>query len=404
MIRTMIIDPHRSVRNVLRERLEFEGYKADVASTLEEAYEKHKSAPCNIVICEQELASNASKTTMRLFNSAPSIILSGTPSIEAAVIAIKCGAIDFVPKPIDMNHLLASIRDISDNIAAPEGNTKSAVADTPEPEKTQQNAPAHDNCVADNSRIEEIIGKSAPISRIKSLIDKVAPSEARVLITGPSGTGKEQVACWLHEKSHRSAGPFIRVNCAAIPSELIESELFGHEKGAFTSAIKQRVGKFEQANGGTLFLDEIGDMSLSAQAKVLRVLQEKKICRVGGDKYIDINVRVLTATNKNLREEICRGNFREDLYHRLSVIMIDMPPLSERRDDIPLLADYFVGKICTDYGIAPKHIDGEALTELMERKWPGNIRELRNVIERLIVLSEETITEEDVMAYALAAI
>jgi DNA-binding NtrC family response regulator len=307
----------------------------------------------------------------------PIIMISGHGTIETAVEAVKKGAYDYISKPPDLNRLLITIRNAMDKT--------SLVTET----KVLKRKVA---------RVQEMIGESAPIKKIKDTIEKVAPTEARVLITGENGVGKELVARWLHEKSSRAAGPLVEVNCAAIPSELIESELFGHEKGSFTSAIKQRIGKFEQASGGTLFLDEIGDMSLSAQAKVLRALQEAKITRVGADKDITVDVRVIAATNKDLLREVEERSFRLDLYHRLSVILIHVPSLNDRKDDIPLLADKFLEDICTEYGIAKKGIDAAALDELKEYNWSGNIRELRNVVERLVILSGKTITKEDIVS------
>ena len=317
----------------------------------------------------------------------PFIIISATSTLESAVMAMRRGAVDFLTKPIDMNRLLASIRssvgDGTDAECAPKPARKGSVRKKSAIEQT----------------IEPIIGESEEIVHVRRLIDKVAPSQARVLVTGENGTGKELVARWMHAKSSRAEAPFVEVNCAAIPSELIESELFGHEKGAFTSAVKQRKGKFEQADGGTLFMDEIGDMSLSAQAKVLRALQERKISRVGSDRDIDVDVRVIAATNKNLRDEIAKGNFREDLYHRLSVIVICVPPLRSRHGDIPMLVDYFIGNICEEYGLPKKSIEAQAVAILSKMRWSGNIRELRNVIERLIILSGDRITTDDIELY-----
>jgi DNA-binding NtrC family response regulator len=310
----------------------------------------------------------------------PVIMISGHGNIDTAVEAIKKGAYDFIEKPLDLNRLLVTIRNGLDK--------KDLVNETKVLRRKV-------------SKTYEMIGESEPMKRVKEMIDKVAPTDARVLITGQNGTGKELVARWLHEKSNRAGQPFIEVNCAAIPSELIESELFGHEKGAFTSAHKQRKGKFEQANGGTIFLDEIGDMSLAAQAKVLRALQENVISRVGSDKDIKIDVRVLAATNKNLQDEIREGRFRKDLYHRLSVILIHVPSLNERKDDIPLLTDYFNNLICKELGVPPKTFDESAVEALKNINWTGNIREFRNVIERLIILGSDTITREDVKTYAM---
>jgi DNA-binding NtrC family response regulator len=316
---------------------------------------------------------------IEISSDTPVVMISGHGNIDTAVEAIKKGAYDFLEKPLDLNRLLITIRNAMD---------KSTLITQTQVLKNKV------------SKMYEIVGESEAIEKVKSMIDKVAPTEARVLITGSNGTGKELVAHQIHEKSSRAKGPFIEVNCAAIPSELIESELFGHEKGSFTSAIKQRIGKFEQANGGTLFLDEIGDMSLSAQAKVLRALQENKISRVGSDKDIHVNVRVITATNKNIRKEIENNNFREDLYHRLSVILINVPTLNEREADIPILAEYFNSLICSEYGMSKRIVKEDALNELQKIRWTGNIREFRNVIERLIILCPVEITGNDVLTYA----
>jgi DNA-binding NtrC family response regulator len=309
-------------------------------------------------------------------------MISGHANIDTAVDAVKKGAFDFISKPPDLNRLLITIRNAMDK--------SSLITETKVLKRK-----------VSKSKVQEIIGDSGPIQNIKETIERVAPTEARVLITGQNGTGKELVARWIHEKSPRNSGSIVEVNCAAIPSELIESELFGHEKGSFTSAHKQRIGKFEQANGGTLFLDEIGDMSLSAQAKVLRALQESYIVRVGGDKQIKVDVRVVAATNKDLRGMIAQGKFREDLYHRLAVIIIEVPPLNDRREDIPLLVEHFINNICSEYGISSKKITKEALVALQNVNWSGNIRELRNVVERLIILSGEQITDKDVLAYVV---
>ena len=382
----------------MRRRLEFEGYNAEVAETLDEAYEKHKADPYNIMICEGKLAGTPSSLTEKgLFGNLFPILLSDSPQTRT----VKEDHSHLIPKPIDMNYLLASVKNASKDI---ESLGKKGVPDASKPAtaggNTSSRAPQTRNCHSPGyKRPDDIIGHSGPINHVKALIEKVGPSDARVLITGASGTGKEQVAAWLHEKSNRREGPLVKVNCAAIPSELIESELFGHEKGAFTSAVKQRIGKFELADNGTLFLDEIGDMCASAQAKILRVLQEKKICRVGGNQHFDINVRVLAATNKNLRQEIALGNFREDLYHRLSVIVISMPPLAKRAEDIPLLVEHFIKNICREYGIPVKKMENKALENLTNMEWPGNIRELRNAIERLVILSGNLITANDVREY-----
>ena len=312
-------------------------------------------------------------------NITPVIMISGHGNIDTAVEAIKKGAYDFLEKPLDLNRLLITIRNAMD---------KSTLINQTQVLKNKV------------SKMYEIVGESESIKKVKEMIDRVAPTEARVLITGANGTGKELVAHQIHEKSGRAKGPFVEVNCAAIPSELIESELFGHEKGSFTSAIKQRIGKFEQANGGTLFLDEIGDMSLSAQAKVLRALQENRITRVGSDKDIKVDVRIVTATNKNIKHEIEKNGFREDLYHRLSVILIHVPTLNERTEDIPLLAEHFNSLICDEYGMSKKTIKPDAVKELQKIEWTGNIREFRNVLERLIILCKDEITGADVVAYA----
>ncbi len=377
MAKVLILDRSKSVRNVLRERLEYEGFSAEAAEDEVQASELCGRIPFDVII---------SDTACRVPDAGvPVIALSSDPSIDTAVAAVRSGARDFLPKPVDMNRLLQSLH---------------RTLDHPDPAPaTLSPTPARRSRRAHPARAEAIIGLSPEIEHVRQLIDKVAPCEARVLITGENGTGKELVARWLHAKSARAGAPFVEVNCAAIPSELIESELFGHERGAFTSAVKQRKGKFEQADGGTLFMDEIGDMSLAAQAKVLRALQESRISRVGGDKEIEVDVRVLAATNKDLREEIRKGNFREDLYHRLAVIVLRVPALREHPDDIPALVEHFIHTIAAEYGTPPKPIDAEALAALRQMPWTGNIRELRNVVERLIVLSAETITAEDVRLY-----
>ena len=376
MAKILILEQSKSVRNNLRERLEFEGFSTEGAETAERAGAMCEKIPFDVIITDD--VSGLAATDV------PVIVLSSDNSVESAVEAVRRGAVDFIPKPIDMNRLLGALRRV---VAAPE-----AVA----PPRAKVSRPRHKG---DCAMIEPIVGESEAIVRVRELIDKVAASEARVLVTGENGTGKELVARWLHCKSRRASAPFVEVNCAAIPSELIESELFGHERGAFTSAIKQRKGKFEQADGGTLFMDEIGDMSLSAQAKVLRALQERKISRVGSDRDIDVDVRVIAATNKNLREEIAAGNFREDLYHRIGVILIKVPPLRERRGDVPILIEHFIESICSEYGIPRKRVEPEAIELLAASRWSGNIRELRNVIERLIVLSGSSITRADVEQY-----
>ena len=382
MAKILIVDDEKSIRNTLREILEYEKYTVDEAEDGEKGLLLIQENDYDVVLCDIKMPKldgiEVLEKTYELGKDTQFIMISAHGSIETAVEATKKGAYDFIQKPPDLNRLLLTVRNALDK--------SSLVTET----KTLRKKV---------SKTFDIIGESEPISIVKETIDKVAPTEARVLITGPNGTGKELVAKWLHEKSQRDNGPLIEVNCAAIPSELIESELFGHEKGAFTSAIKQRTGKFEQANGGTLFLDEIGDMSLSAQAKVLRALQEHKIIRVGGDKEIKVNVRVIAATNKDLKKEIAEGNFREDLYHRLSVILIQVPPLKDRKEDIPLLVDKFLEDIAQEYGTAKKKITDEAIGTLQRSEWTGNIRELRNVVERLVIMCGESITAEDVIKY-----
>ncbi len=380
----LIIDDEKAIRKTLSEILSFEGYKIDEASDGEEGLKKFKDKNYDVVLCDIKMPKIDGIEFLQKAGEAnpdiPIIMISGHGNIETAVEAVKTGAYDYISKPPDLNRLLITIRNAMDrsNLVSEAKVLKKKV-----------------------NKVQEMIGHSAPIKKIKETIDKVAPTEARVMITGENGVGKELVARWIHEKSNRASGPLVEVNCAAIPSELIESELFGHEKGSFTSAIKQRIGKFEQANGGTLFLDEIGDMSLNAQAKVLRALQEGKIIRVGADKDINVDVRVIAATNKDLLKEVEAKTFRLDLYHRLSVIIIHVPSLNERRDDIPPLVDQFLTDICTDYGIAKKTIDDEALQLLQGYDWTGNIRELRNVVERLVILSGKTITAEDVKNYVV---
>ena len=378
MTKVLILDQSKSVRNILRERLEYEGFSAEAVENEAAASALCERIPFDVILSDTECKVPDA--------GIPFIALSADTSIDTAVKAVRNGAQDFLTKPIDMNRLLQSIhRTIANPATAPP-----AAAAAPVVRRSRRAHPA---------QAENIIGISPEIEHVRQLIDKVAPCEARVLITGENGTGKELVARWLHAKSVRAAAPFVEVNCAAIPSELIESELFGHERGAFTSAVKQRKGKFEQADGGTLFMDEIGDMSLAAQAKVLRALQESRISRVGSDRDIEVNVRVVAATNKNLREEIQKGNFREDLYHRLAVIVVRVPPLREHAGDIPALVEHFIRTIASEYGSAPKPIDADALAELQRMPWSGNIRELRNVIERLIILSGDRITARDVKEY-----
>ena len=374
MAKVLILDQSKSIRNTLRERLEFEGIAAESAENEAAASVLCERIPFDLIISDHE--------TRLPESDVPFIVLSSEATVDSAIKALRNGAQDYLTKPIDMNRLMQSIRQTLEQAAeAPRTAAKA---------KAKRSSAGH---------TEEIIGTSEQMQHVRRLIDKVAPCDARVLITGENGTGKELVARWLHAKSNRAGAPFVEVNCAAIPSELIESELFGHERGAFTSAVKQRKGKFEQADGGTLFMDEIGDMSLAAQAKVLRALQESRISRVGSDRDIEVNVRVVAATNKNLREEIQKGNFREDLYHRIGVIVVRVPALRDHAQDVPLLADHFIRTICAEYGIPPKRIESNALRELQAMRWSGNIRELRNVIERLIILSEERITLDDVKTY-----
>ncbi|MGI9544920.1 MAG: sigma-54-dependent transcriptional regulator [Cyclobacteriaceae bacterium] len=385
MPKILIIDDEKSIRGTLKEILEYEKYEIAEAQDGQEGVEMLRQNKYDVVLCDIKMPKMdgiqvLEKTASEGIDT-PFIMISAHGTIETAVDATKKGAYDFIQKPPDLNRLLVTVRNALDQ--------SSLVTETKVLRKKV-------------SKTYDIIGESAAIKNVKETIDKVAPTEARVLITGPNGTGKELVAKWLHEKSQRSQGPLIEVNCAAIPAELIESELFGHEKGAFTSAIKQRKGKFEQANGGTLFLDEIGDMSLSAQAKVLRALQENKITRVGGDKEIKVNVRVLAATNKDLKAEIEDKNFREDLYHRLSVILIQVPPLRDRKEDIPLLVNKFLNDIAKEYGNTVKVLNKKGLDELKKFEWRGNIRELRNVVERLVIMAGSEITEKDVAKYAEA--
>lgn len=383
MPKILIIDDERPIRSTLRDILEYEKFEVEEAVDGLEGLDKVKKGNFDLIFCDIKMPKmdglEVLSKIQEINTEVPIIMISGHGNIETAVEAIKKGAYDYIAKPPDLNRLLITVRNALDK--------SKLITETKVLKKKI-------------SKGFDIIGESQAIKEIKEMIARVAPTDARVLITGGNGTGKELVARQIHEQSNRNKAPLIEVNCAAIPSELIESELFGHEKGAFTSAVSQRKGKFEQAEGGTLFLDEIGDMSLSAQAKVLRALQENKISRVGGDKEIKVNVRVLAATNKNLKEEIAKGNFREDLYHRLSVILIHVPSLNERKEDVPLLAEHFLQMICDDYGMAKKSISKEAIKELQKIDWTGNIRELRNVIERLIILSDKTITDKDVIAYA----
>lgn len=382
-MKVLIIDDERSIRNTLKDILEFEGHEISLAADGKEGLELAAANNFDVIFCDIKMPGMDGVEVLEKMNEngveSSIVMISGHGTIDTAVECIKKGAFDFIQKPLDLNRILITLKNATDKTTL-----------VKETKILKKKIPG----------IQEIIGESEPIQRIKEMIDRVAATDARVLITGANGTGKELVARWLHEKSNRVNMPFIEVNCAAIPSELIESELFGHEKGAFTSAVKQHKGKFEQADGGTLFLDEIGDMSLSAQAKVLRVLQENKLTRVGSDKDISVKVRVIAATNKNLRDEIDKGNFREDLYHRLSVILIHVPSLAERRDDIPLLTNYFIKQICNESGMPMRSISPDALEEMKSYAWTGNIRELRNVVERLIILSRDNIiTKADVLAY-----
>ncbi|MDR0940866.1 MAG: sigma-54 dependent transcriptional regulator [Bacteroidales bacterium] len=383
MASILIVDDERAIRNTLKDILEVENYKVDTAEDGKQALEKVQNNKYDLVFTDIKMPNMDGTELLEAIvnergSSLPVILISGHATVDIAVDTIKKGAYDFIEKPLDLNRILITTR----------------------------NALEKNVLVQETSKLKkkissqyEMIGNSAALQAIKHDIAKIAPTDARVLITGPNGAGKELVARAIHEQSARAKAPFVEVNCAAIPTELIESELFGHEKGAFTSAVKTRIGKFEQAEGGTIFLDEIGDMSLTAQAKVLRALQEKKITRVGGEKDIHIDVRVIAATNKDLKQEIAEKRFREDLYHRLSVIVVKVPALNERIDDIPLLAEHFITAICSDMGIPKKTISAKAITLLQSYSWSGNIREFRNVIERLIILSEKTIEENDVKKY-----
>jgi DNA-binding NtrC family response regulator len=384
MSNVLIIDDERAIRKTLSEILSYEGYKIDEAGDGEEGLKKFREKTYDVVLCDIKMPKLDGIEFLDKAREAnpdiPVIMISGHGTIETAVEAVKKGAFDYISKPPDLNRLLITIRNATDKT--------NLVTETKVLRRKV-------------TKVEEMIGDSHAILKIKDTIEKVAPTDARVLVTGENGVGKELVARWLHEKSNRNKSPLIEVNCAAIPTELIESELFGHEKGSFTSAVKQRIGKFEQANGGTLFLDEIGDMSLSAQAKVLRALQEGKITRVGGDKDISVDVRVVAATNKDLLKEVDEKNFRLDLYHRLSVIIIHVPSLNDRRDDIPALVHHFLNAICAEYGIPVKGIENDAIEALKQNNWTGNIRELRNVVERLIILSGKMITAADVASYVM---
>ena len=396
MARLLIIDDERGIRNTLREILSDEGHEVDVAENGKQGLEMAQAKAYDLIYSDIKMPEMDGIDVLKalkngendengdqvdlLNGEVPIVMISGHGDVETAVQALKLGAYDFLLKPLDLNRILIT--------------TKNALESKSLKQETKQLRKR----VA--AKGPQMVGESQAITRVREIIDKVAPTEARVLITGPNGTGKEVVAHLIHENSARAQGPMVEVNCAAIPSELIESELFGHMKGSFTGAVKDRAGKFEQADGGTLFLDEIGDMSLAAQTKVLRALQESEITRVGSDKAIKVNVRVLAATNKDLQKEIEKGNFREDLFHRLNVIPIHVPALNERLEDIPLLVDYFVGQICAEQGIAAKTFDAAAIKALQGKEWTGNIRQLRNVVERLIILAGAKISKEDVEAYA----
>lgn len=382
-MKILVVDDERAIRNSLKEILSDEGYNVDVAEDGATAIDMAEKERYDVIFCDIKMPNMEGTEVLEKLRTdgvdSAIIMISGHGDIDTAVECIKKGAFDFIQKPLDLNRILITIKNAT--------------------ERTQ--------IITENTNLKkkvfgkQMIGESAPILHLREMIEKVAPTDARVLITGPNGSGKELVARSLHQQSNRSAMPYIEVNCAAIPSELIESELFGHEKGAFTSAIKQHKGKFEQADGGTLFLDEIGDMSLAAQAKVLRVLQEKKLSRVGSDKDIEVDVRVIAATNKDLKAEIEKGNFREDLYHRLSVIVLHVPSLDERKDDIPLLVNYFIDQVSNESGMQPKSISDEAMKMLQNRSWTGNIRELRNVVERLMILGGNPVTPQDIKDYVI---
>lgn len=382
MAKILLVDDEKAIRATLKEILEFEKYEIDEASNGKEAVEKLVQNTYDVVLCDIKMPEmdgiEVLERAQMLDNTPQFVMISAHGSIETAVEATKIGAFDFLPKPPDLNRLLVSVKNATDK--------KDLIKETKVLRKKIK-------------KQSTLVGESDGMQDVKAMISKVAPTDARVLILGPNGSGKELIAKGIHEESNRNKAPMIEVNCAAIPSELIESELFGHEKGAFTSANKQRIGKFEQANGGTLFLDEIGDMSLSAQAKVLRALQENIITRVGGDKAIKVSPRVIAATNKDLKKEIADGNFREDLYHRLSVIVIKNPSLNDRVEDIPLLAEKFLTDIASEYGSKPKTIEDKALKELQKHDWTGNIRELRNVIERLVIMCDGDISLDDVKKY-----
>ena len=380
-MKILIIDDERAIRNSMKELLVDDGYDVDLAENGVQGCQMVDKEKYDVIFCDIKMPEmDGLEVLDRLIAmgvESAIVMISGHGDINTAVDCIKKGAFDFIEKPLDLNRILITIKNASEKVHL--------VKETKTLKKKVYG--------------EEMVGESEPIRHIKDMIEKVAPTDARVLIVGSNGTGKELVARNLHQKSRRSTMPYVEVNCAAIPSELIESELFGHEKGSFTSAIKQHKGKFEQADGGTLFLDEIGDMSLAAQAKVLRVLQERKLSRVGSDKDITVDVRVFAATNKNLKDEIAKGTFREDLYHRLSVIVMNVPTLNERSDDIPLLVEYFINQICAETGMQKRKVDAEAMKLLVNKNWTGNIRELRNVVERLLILAGDRITASDVRSY-----
>ena len=380
-MKILVVDDERAIRNSLKEILGDEGYDVDIAEDGATAVGMAEKERYDVIFCDIKMPNMEGTEVLEKLRAdgvdAAIVMISGHGDIDTAVECIKKGAFDFIQKPLDLNRILITIKNAT--------------------ERTQ--------IITENTNLkkrvygQQMIGDSAPMQHLRDMIEKVAPTNTRVLITGPNGSGKELVARSLHQQSLRSNMPYVDVNCAAIPSELIESELFGHEKGAFTSAVKQHKGKFEQADGGTLFLDEIGDMSLAAQAKVLRVLQEKKLSRVGSDKDIEVDVRVIAATNKDLKAEIEKGNFREDLYHRLSVIVLHVPSLDERKDDIPILVDYFIDQVCTESGMPKKAVSPEAMKLLQEKSWTGNIRELRNVVERLLILGSNPVSDQDVRDY-----
>lgn len=384
MPKILIIDDEDSIRSTLKDILEYEDYDVETARDGEEGLKKIQQKDYDAILCDVKMPKRDGlevlEEGLKLNPELQFIMISGHANVETAVEATKKGAYDFIEKPPDLNRLLVSVRNALDK--------GTLVTETRILKRKV-------------TKVREITGDSPIISKIKETIERVAPTDARVLITGSNGTGKELVARWIHEKSSRNTGPIIEVNCAAIPTELIESELFGHEKGAFTGALKQRIGKFEQANGGTLFLDEIGDMSLSAQAKVLRALQENKITRVGGDKDLTVDVRIVAATNKDLIDEIGKNNFREDLYHRLSVILIHVPSLKDRSEDIPLLIEQFLKEICQEYKVPVPKMSKKAMEEMVKLEWTGNVRELRNVIERMVILCDGEITEQDVISLAV---